>query len=55
MQVIFFLNTLFVAIFLSVTELSKKYPRLFRRQHIFYMRVAIPRDIQNVTLRKEFI
>ncbi len=35
--------------------MSKKYPRLFRRQHIFYMRIAIPRDIQTVALRKEFI
>ena len=35
--------------------MSRKYPRLYRREHTFYMRIAIPRDVQIVALRREFL
>ena len=35
--------------------MTKKYPRLLRRKHTFYLRIAIPRDIQHLALRKEFL
>ena len=39
----------------SDTAMTKKYPRLLRRKHTFYLRIAIPRDIQHLALRKEFL
>lgn len=32
-----------------------RYPRLYRRNHTFYIRVVIPRVLQPLALRKEFI